>query len=128
MIGAEQETPAFAPTVGELLGLVAGDKGARSCPSCGTRFRTIRQTGRVGCAECFRVFHNRIEHLLEQLGFSELHAGRYPARLASYKRLLIDREALRHQLSEALTREEYERAAELRDRIKSLEELHDGTT
>ena len=126
-IGAEQETPAFAPTVGELLGSITGDTGSRSCPSCGTRFKRIRTTGQVGCAECFRVFHSRIEHLLAHAGLSEAHVGRYPTRLASYKRLLIDRETLRHELNSAITREDYEQAADLRDRIKSLEEQQDET-
>ena len=74
------------------------------------------------------MFHARIEHLLTHAGLSESHVGRYPARLASYKRLLIDREALRHELHNAVTREDYEQAADLRDRIKSLEDQQDETS
>lgn len=124
-LGVEEEVPAFAPTVGELLGALVGGGGSRSCPECGTRFRTIRQTGRVGCAECYRTFRSRIQHLLEQAGLSDPHAGRFPARLGSFKRLIVDRESLREKLRVALDDEDYEGAAAIRDRMKALEESRD---
>jgi protein arginine kinase activator len=123
-LGVEEESPAFAPTVGELLGALVGGSGTRSCPSCGTRFRTIRQSGRVGCAECYRTFRPHIHHLLEQSGLTESHEGRYPVRLGSFKRLLVDRESLREELSRAIEGEDYETAALIRDRMRTLEE-HD---
>lgn len=121
-LGVEDEAPAFAPTVGELLGVLTGEGASRACPTCGTPFRRIRQTGRVGCAECYRVFHGRIQLLLEQSGQTETHEGRYPARLGSFKRLLVDRESLRERLARAVEDEKYEEAATLRDRIRELEE------
>ncbi|MFP4112773.1 MAG: UvrB/UvrC motif-containing protein [Spirochaetota bacterium] len=122
LLGVEEESPAFAPTVGEMLGSLVGDAGTRNCPSCGTKFRTIRQTGKVGCAECYRVFRSRIQHLLEQRGLTESHVGRFPARLGSFKRLLLDRESLREKLSQAIEDEDYEAAAVIRDRMRTLEE------
>lgn len=125
LVGADDSLPAFGPTVGELLGTLVGEPGTRACPSCGTRFREIRQSGRVGCAECYQVFGNRIQLLLAQMGLVDSHVGRYPSRVASYKRLLVDRIALKNDLDAALRREDYEEAAELRDRIQSLEEATD---
>jgi protein arginine kinase activator len=124
-LGVEEEAPAFAPTVGEMLGALTGDEVGRSCPSCGAQFRAIRQTGRVGCAECYRTFHGRIHLLLDQAGLTETHVGRYPARLGSFKRLLVDRETLRERLVHAVEEENYEEAATIRDRMKSLEEHGD---
>lgn len=121
-LGVEEEAPAFAPTIGELLGSLVGDSATRTCPECGTRFRTIRQTGRAGCAECYRVFHSRIEQLLDAKNLTESHQGRYPSRLDSYKRLLVDRETLRDELNAAVIEENYEQAAVLRDRMRALEE------
>jgi len=95
------------------------------CPNCGTRFKEIRQSGRVGCAECYQVFGNRIQLLLAQMGLVETHVGRYPSRIASYKRLLVDRVMMKADLEEAIDREDYEEAAELRDRIRHLEEDED---
>jgi protein arginine kinase activator len=125
VLGVEEETPAFGPTVGEMVGSLIGDVGTRSCPSCGTRFRSIRQSGKVGCAECYRVFRSKIHHLLHQQGLTEAHHGRYPARLDSFKRLLVDRESLRDKLNQAVDDEDYETAAAIRDRMKALEEAGD---
>ncbi|MFW5690125.1 MAG: UvrB/UvrC motif-containing protein, partial [Spirochaetota bacterium] len=85
----------------------------------------IRQTGRTGCAECYRVFRPQIQHLLEQSGLTETHEGRYPSRLGSFKRLLVDRESLRERLSHAIEGEDYEAAAVIRDQMRALEEHHD---
>lgn len=117
--------PAFGPTVGELLGTLAGDAGIQACPNCGTQFKQIRQTGRVGCAECYQVFSTRIRLLLSQVGLVDPHSGRYPNRLASYRRLLVDRVAITEDLKAALGREDYEQAAELRDRIRMMEAADD---
>ena len=125
LVGAEQSLPAFGPTVGELLGTLAGDAGIQACPNCGTQFKQIRQTGRVGCAECYQVFSTRIRLLLSQVGLVDPHSGRYPNRLASYRRLLVDRVAITEDLKAALGREDYEQAAELRDRIRMMEAADD---
>jgi protein arginine kinase activator len=122
LVGAEQSLPAFGPTVSELLGTLAGESGTRVCPTCGTRFKQIRQTGHVGCAMCYQTFRNRIQLLLAQMGLTDSHIGRYPSRLASYKRLLVDRIAMKEDLEAAVESEDYEQAAWLRDRIRSLEE------
>jgi protein-arginine kinase activator protein McsA len=45
--------------------------------------------------------------------------------LDSYKRLLVDRASLKQELEEALKREDYETAASLRDRMRSMEEAHE---
>lgn len=125
LVGAEKSAPAFGPTVGELLGTLTGESTTKMCPNCGTRFKEIRQSGRVGCAECYQVFGNRIQLLLAQMGLVETHVGRYPSRIASYKRLLVDRVMMKADLEEAIDREDYEEAAELRDRIRHLEEDED---
>jgi protein-arginine kinase activator protein McsA len=54
--------------------------------------------------------------------------GRFPERLVSYKRLLIDRSDLQRRLDEAVAQEDYESAAVIRDRILALdaEEGSDG--
>lgn len=120
-LGVEQDVPAFGPTVTELLGSLVKDDSAVLCPGCGTRFREIRQSGRAGCAQCYRTFAAGIGRLLAQLGGVEPHVGRYPQRLASCKRIFVDRSVLKRELDAAVDREDYEEAAEIRDRMLSLE-------
>ncbi len=125
-LGVEEGEPAFAPTVSEILGASVGGTPSRTCPTCGTKFRTVRQTGSVGCAECYRTFRSRIQLLLEQTGLPDLHTGRYPTRLGSFKRLLVDREKLRERLNQALSEENYEQAVTIRDQMRALEEQPDA--
>jgi protein arginine kinase activator len=81
----------------------------------------IREAGLAGCPECYRVFEQELGAIIEraQAGAS-VHVGRHP----SHADALIDRAAARNriakELREAVAREEYERAARLRDRLLEL--------
>lgn len=120
VLGVEAEPEAFGPTTEELLGgLISSASG--ECPSCGTTYQTISRRGQVGCSECYRVFAGRIELQLQDLGLPTRHTGRFPERLASYKRLLLDREVFRDELKRAIESEDYERAAALRDELEQLD-------
>jgi protein arginine kinase activator len=91
------------------------------CPVCGLTFREFRESGRLGCPQDYQVFKEGLKLLLERIHGSSKHVGKVPTRIDSdtaKKRALLD---LRSQLEEAIHREEYERAAELRDRIRTLE-------
>lgn len=94
-----------------------------SCPGCGLTYAEFRQHGLVGCAECYNTFEEQLGSLLEraQEGGSQ-HVGKTPVR----SRGSLDRQqqlaSLRKQLSEAVSAEQYERAAELRDELRSVNE------
>ncbi len=96
--------------------------GAEACPSCGATWAEFRKNGLLGCAECYDVFEEKLTPLIERAheGAGE-HSGKAPKRSAE----LIDRRrlvaALRKQLLEAVDAEHYERAAELRDRLRTVE-------
>lgn len=106
--------------VGKLLGQTrsAPPRQPKACASCGMTMAQVRETGLVGCPLCYRSFEQELSAIIEraQAGAST-HAGRHPAHAAD----LIDRAALRNriarELREAVSREEYERAARLRDRL-----------
>jgi protein arginine kinase activator len=91
------------------------------CPSCGLLFSEFRETGRFGCPQDYQVFREGLVPLLDRIHGSSKHVGKVPERIDSdtaKERALLD---LRTQLEEAIHREEYERAAELRDRIRTVE-------
>ena len=92
------------------------------CPSCGLTFTSFRESGRLGCPRDYEIFKKGLTPLLDRIHGSSKHMGKVPVRIDSdtaKQRALLD---LRNQLEEAIHREEYERAAELRDRIRSVEE------
>lgn len=92
------------------------------CPTCGLTYADFRQTGRLGCASDYEHFKKNLLPLLEKIHGATQHTGKIPSRLGQKvekSKVLI---ALRKDLTLAIQREEYERAAQLRDKIKVLEE------
>lgn len=93
------------------------------CPGCGLGFAEFRQTGVLGCPVCYDAFMPQIGAVIERAQAGAVsHVGRTPARLEG----LADRAAMRskllQELEAAVTAEQYERAASLRDRLKNLGE------
>jgi len=95
---------------------------AKPCPSCGLTFPQFKQSGRVGCPDCYRTFENQLAPLIEraQNGGTH-HSGKAPRRAGTSldRQILIQR--LVKELESAVSAEQYERAASLRDRLLQLE-------
>ena len=49
------------------------------CQCCGSSFSDIVRRGSVGCAECYRVFADRLLPLIRQIHGSDVHRGKAPA-------------------------------------------------
>jgi len=109
-----------------LTGLIdirdAKEQQKSICPRCGTSRREIQERRQAGCAECYSCFSKEILALMQKSSGKNRHRGKYPHRLLAYKKILLDVMKLKEGLKEALGREDYEKAAVLRDRIKELEE------
>lgn len=108
----------------ETMGLPAGQQQVvqrMRCENCGLSFADFRRLGHLGCSECHVVFSQQLEPVLRRIHGSTVHAGKIPARQAGPLRLQRELEGLRQELKEAIGKEDYERAAVLRDRIRLLE-------
>ena len=92
----------------------------RVCPQCGTTQRELVVRRRAGCEHCYDAFSDTVERLLRVDRVDVAHAGRIPARLQRYRRLLFDRETLLNRLRSAVDDEDFESAAMLRDEIRSI--------
>jgi protein arginine kinase activator len=98
--------------VGELVGELA----ELTCPDCGIRFMTFRTQGRLGCPTDYQVFARGLLPLLSRSHGATRHVGkspRKPPRPADRDRL-----RLRAEFRAAIAREDYERAATLRDLLR----------
>lgn len=91
------------------------------CRRCGLSYEQFRETGRLGCDECYTSFGEQLLPLLRRLHGSVQHVGKAPKRAAGRLRLQQDIERLRRELQELVAREEFEKAAQVRDRIRELE-------
>jgi protein arginine kinase activator len=101
----------------------AGEAGGESaCPFCGLSAADFKQVGRLGCPHCYATFETHIKGLLRRIHGSTQHVGKVylppdPSITEKEKRL----NALRQKLQRAVSLEDFERAAKLRDQIRSLE-------
>jgi protein arginine kinase activator len=90
------------------------------CPTCGISLAEFRASGRFGCPNDYRVFHDAIAPLLEKIQHGGRHVGSVPARAGVALQRENELIRLRRELERAVQREEYEEAARLRDRIRQV--------
>lgn len=104
------------------INFVPYDASKIVCKNCGTTCEEYKKTGIVGCPECYRYFNGDIEYDLEKNQGAKVHIGKIPERAC--KALIIKRklETLKEELNKLVKVEEYEKAAEVRDKIKTLQE------
>ncbi|MDF1751952.1 MAG: UvrB/UvrC motif-containing protein [Verrucomicrobiales bacterium] len=128
-------------------------KGELTCQECGFTQSDFKKTGRFGCANCYEVFNEGLESLLEAMHKNTEHTGKVPSfvhdtssvdslsEIADFEKpaefafdelKLVDAgdelvegdtgiSALRDKLDIAISEEDYEEAARLRDEIAKLE-------
>jgi len=92
-----------------------------SCKKCGMTFDEFQRTGKLGCNNCYIVFVENLNPLIRRLQGSIEHNGKIPARLSKSVSISKEITRLKLLLNKAVEKEEYEKAAEIRDKIKSLE-------
>lgn len=127
------EAKGISPSSGSTLGVSAflaqlGDASSSSsgptdpCTFCGLTFSQFKNTGRLGCPQCYTSFEASLRRLLQRIHGAAEHTGKVyltpdPAAVAVDQRLI----ALRSRLQRAVDAEDFERAAQLRDQILELQ-------
>lgn len=94
----------------------------KECSHCGIKFVEFRNTGRLGCPQDYQEFREELLPLLENIHGETKHCGKTPRRQPQNKQTQTELIQLRKQLHQAVTKEAYEDAARIRDRIKTLEQ------
>ena len=98
----------------------------RRCPVCGMSYRDFARAGRLGCSRCYETFEDRLDPLLRRIHGSEKHVGKAPVRSGGAALARRKLEKLKSDLASAVAEEAYEKAAEIRDRIRELEKTSGG--
>lgn len=98
------------------------------CPGCGLSYEEFRQGGRLGCNRCYETFFDNLKDLLRRIHGSNEHVGKVPR--PAQEKFMTRKELKRLQLEmkRAVEREEFEKAAHLRDQIRKLELKEAGKT
>lgn len=96
------------------------ENDGRECAGCGLSWEDFEKTGLFGCDICYQSFEEDLEVVLRRIHGSNRHIGCRPRSL----RQLVDGselESMRADLQKAITNEQFERAAELRDILRDAE-------
>ena len=92
------------------------------CEVCGMKFSEFRDGGLLGCPNDYDVFEEGLLGLLERAQEGEVqHIGKVPHGADDVQKRQTAILRLRAELKGAISNEDYERAASLRDQIKELE-------
>ena len=95
--------------------------GHVQCPRCGLLYSSFKETGRLGCSECYAAFQFQLRPLLRRIHGDTRHRGKSPARGAGVVTSTRAIQRLHDDLQRAVEREDFEKAASLRDEIRRLE-------
>lgn len=106
------------------------------CPVCKSTFHDIQTSSKVGCAKCYEVFYADLMPSIRRIHSNTTHSGKRPPKIAKLNSTVREEavgesvgalaeneiENLKSQLEEAVKEQNFELAAELRDKIKEMEE------
>lgn len=104
------------------------------CPVCKSTFHDIQTSSKVGCAKCYEVFYSDLMPSIRRIHSNTTHNGKRPPQIAKLNSPVNESvqddntsksskiETLKAQLEEAVKEQNFELAAELRDKIKEMEE------
>ncbi len=97
--------------------------GGLVCEHCGMSYVEFRNQGLLGCPHDYDSFEGALTQIIERAqGGGSTHTGKTPKSLGRPRVTQQDIRKLQRQLEEAVAAEDYERAAELRDRIAKVEQ------
>lgn len=92
-----------------------------SCDKCGSTYSEFKKRGLVGCSKCYETFIQTLTPIIKRVQGNLEHTGKIPNKagkeIIERKKLL----KLKEDLQKAIATEEYEKAAEIRDKIKQLQ-------
>lgn len=110
----------FLQAVQQQQPAAVGDTGR--CTFCGSTMNDFRATGRWGCARCYSTFEPSMRELLRRVHGNSRHGGRtyQPPQPELDEKATILGE-LKDRLRRAIESEQFELAADLRDRIRVIE-------
>lgn len=95
-----------------------------SCKNCGLTYQEFLKIGRFGCNECYDSFQKALDKSIASIQGSSVHTGKKPKGFKTKTEKLVSElseiDKLTIRLHDAIEKEEYEEAARLRDKIRTL--------
>ncbi len=104
----------------ELQEKISEEDHSLICINCGLSFADFRRQGRLGCEQCYESFASRLQPIIKRLHNATQHMGKG---ITEGKKKMTERfeiKKLRLTLQNAITKEDYEKAAKIRDQIRKM--------
>jgi protein arginine kinase activator len=96
--------------------------GILQCERCKMTYHQFTKVGRFGCSNCYHTFSSQLQPILRRLhSGNTTHSGKIPKRIGGALHIRKQIEKLKQKLQDLIVREEFEKAAYVRDQIRSLE-------
>ncbi|HOO25589.1 MAG TPA: UvrB/UvrC motif-containing protein [Clostridiales bacterium] len=117
----------FSLNLGGLFDSIGNEKrksgqiAQTRCPKCGSSFEDIAKSGKIGCAECYNTFYEKLLPTLQRIHGRIRHSGKVSEAACEENKKQSELEKLRCRLNAAVEEQNYEEAAVLRDKIRELE-------
>ena len=115
-----KEQPFSIPNIMTEMAEEVGSDMAK-CDGCGLTYREFRDSGRLGCSGCYDAFKEQLKPLLRRIHGSNVHIGKSPRMSQGVFEKRREIENLKADLARSIDCEDFEKAAEIRDRIRELE-------
>ena len=107
----------FAPAKTRQL---AERGNGKKCPFCGMTLAGFARDGKAGCPGCYEAFADELEPTIARIHGRTVHSGQAPAKFRETAERKQRIRTLEAEQKEAIRTENYERAAEIRDELKTL--------
>ena len=91
------------------------------CSTCGMSYDEFSKNGMLGCEKCYSVFSNRLDEVLNRIHGSNRHLKLADKNIKEDRNVDNEIIKLKNELKNCIEKEEYEKAAIIRDKIKKLE-------
>lgn len=91
------------------------------CSLCGLEYSRFQQTGLLGCAQCYNDFRPQLEPMLRRIHGHVQHQGHVPASASEAIKARRRIDALQDEMKQAVQSEDFERAAQVRDMLRSAQ-------
>ncbi len=92
----------------------------KQCPTCGTSLDEILKQGRLGCSRCYEIYREQLARPLKQIHGAAAHTGKIPTRCGRGIKRMAQIDRMQSELNRAVMEQNFEKAAELRDKINEL--------
>ena len=96
-------------------------KKSKTCPFCSATFSDLQKNGKAGCPKCYDTFAEELKNTIGSIHGNVKHIGRAPSKFKKNREKEDLLKKLREQLKDAVSDENFELAASLRDQIKAIE-------